>query len=79
MICFLASPYRPLIGLLLSKRQTEPQTTPPPIPPSVKKEEERRGCFSCGFIFNHGLLGKYGCPNCHGEKMEGYRDGRNRK
>lgn len=79
MISLLESPYTLLFGLLLSKRQSEPQSTPPPSPPPSLEEEEGRGCFSCGHIFNHGLLGKYGCPNCHGENKEGDEDGRNRK
>ena len=26
-------------------------------------------CFACGYLFNHVLLGRYGCPNCHGEGL----------
>lgn len=26
-------------------------------------------CFACGHRFNHVLLGRYGCPNCHGEGL----------
>jgi integrase len=29
-----------------------------------------RNCKFCGYPFDHDLLGKYGCPNCHGEKLE---------
>ena len=26
-------------------------------------------CFACGHPFDHVLLGRYGCPNCHGEGL----------
>ena len=24
----------------------------------------------CGYLFDHDLLGKYGCANCHGEGLK---------
>jgi hypothetical protein len=27
-------------------------------------------CAGCGYPFDHELLGKYGCPNCEGEKQK---------
>ena len=27
-------------------------------------------CEFCGYIFNHELLGRYGCPNCFGEGLD---------
>lgn len=28
------------------------------------------GCHACGHEYDREALGKYGCPNCHGEGLE---------
>lgn len=33
-------------------------------------------CHLCGFKYNHEALGKYGCPNCHGEGLKPTHGGR---
>lgn len=33
--------------------------------------EDLRPCQFCGYVFDHERLGKYGCPNCCGEGLEG--------
>lgn len=31
-----------------------------------------RPCDFCGVMFDHDLLGKYGCPSCFGEGVKKY-------
>jgi len=31
-------------------------------------------CELCGFEFDQELLGRYGCPNCHGDGLESAED-----
>jgi rubredoxin len=32
-------------------------------------------CEFCGYVFDHELLGRYGCANCLGEGLDGDDDG----
>jgi DNA (cytosine-5)-methyltransferase 1 len=36
----------------------------------VDPDNQQRGCMFCGYVFDRGLLGKYGCPNCEGEGLD---------
>jgi len=33
-------------------------------------EEAKTPCAGCGYPFDRGALGKYGCPNCQGDDVE---------
>jgi hypothetical protein len=36
----------------------------------VKPHARETPCHKCEYVFDHELLGKYGCPNCLGEGLE---------
>lgn len=32
-------------------------------------ESDGLPCFACGYQFDHDALGRYGCPDCHGDGL----------